>query len=416
MATIRRYDPDRDFPAIYDIWRSIGWTSPRDDAEEAVRAWLQCGDSWVTDVDGRAESLVTMVPAEMRYLDRDLTCAVVGAVTTSRTARRRGYATDLTAHALRRGVAEYDADCSALGMFEQGYYDRFGFGTGSYLPLLQFPPAALDVPVPDRPPEQLDPTQWREIHANRRTSTRGHGSIVFDAPETTREQMLSKPERFGFGFRDDDGDLTHHAWLHHDPGRAEAGPYVVDWLAYRTRDQFLDLMGCIANLGEQVASVVMLEPNGVQLQPLIENFYQLHRTTSGGDHETKIRCDAWCQTRICDLERCLAALRPAGHERLTFNLELTDPLCDLPTTDQRTWNGCPGSWTIDLTSETTVTPGTTTDLPTLHASVNALSRLWLGVRPPTALATTDDLDAPEGLLRALDRQLRLPTPNPSVEL
>ncbi len=46
------------------------------------------------------------------------------------------------------------------------------------------------------------------------------------------------------------------------------------------------------------------------------------------------------------------------------------------------------------------------------APVNAFSRMWLGVRPATALNFTDDLSGPPELLEALDSLLRLPDPQP----
>jgi len=46
----------------------------------------------------------------------------------------------------------------------------------------------------------------------------------------------------------------------------------------------------------------------------------------------------------------------------------------------------------------------------LDASVGAFTRLWLGVRPASGLAITDDLAGPDDLLAQLDASLRLPTP------
>jgi len=50
-------------------------------------------------------------------------------------------------------------------------------------------------------------------------------------------------------------------------------------------------------------------------------------------------------------------------------------------------------------------------LPTLEATVNAFTRLWLGVQPASGLAITDDIAGPPELLAALDRRLRLPAPH-----
>ena len=56
--------------------------------------------------------------------------------------------------------------------------------------------------------------------------------------------------------------------------------------------------------------------------------------------------------------------------------------------------------------------GTDPSLPILAASVNAFTRLWLGVGPATGLAITDDLSGPDDLLNQLDEILRLPQPKP----
>ncbi len=60
----------------------------------------------------------------------------------------------------------------------------------------------------------------------------------------------------------------------------------------------------------------------------------------------------------------------------------------------------------------TSAPGADPALPTLAASVGAFTRMWLGVRPATGLAATDDLFGPQELLERLDRVLRLPDPKP----
>jgi hypothetical protein len=52
----------------------------------------------------------------------------------------------------------------------------------------------------------------------------------------------------------------------------------------------------------------------------------------------------------------------------------------------------------------------------MKATVNAFTRLWLGVCPASSLAVTDDLQAPAVLLDELDRMLRLPQPHVGWEL
>ena len=66
---------------------------------------------------------------------------------------------------------------------------------------------------------------------------------------------------------------------------------------------------------------------------------------------------------------------------------------------------------ITLGPESAAQPGSEVELPTLTASTGAFTRLWLGVRPASGLAITDDLRGPDDLLAALDRTLRLPAPH-----
>jgi predicted acetyltransferase len=83
----------------------------------------------------------------VRHLEADLPMSCVAAVTTSRVARKQGFAARLTAKAIAADAAD-GALVSALGMFEQGFYNRLGFGTGCYEHLVWFNPAALRAGAP----------------------------------------------------------------------------------------------------------------------------------------------------------------------------------------------------------------------------------------------------------------------------
>ncbi len=72
--------------------------------------------------------------------------------------------------------AEQGAAVSALGMFEQGYYNQLGFGTGSYEHWVRFDPAALQVSVESRPPQRLDTSDYEKMHAALLNRQRGHGT------------------------------------------------------------------------------------------------------------------------------------------------------------------------------------------------------------------------------------------------
>ena len=65
----------------------------------------------------------------MRYLDETLPFSCITGVTTSRVARKLGLAGKLTAVAVAHEAAD-GAAVVGLGMFEQGFYNRLGFGNG----------------------------------------------------------------------------------------------------------------------------------------------------------------------------------------------------------------------------------------------------------------------------------------------
>ena len=116
------------------------------------------------------------------------------------------------------------------------------------------------------------------------------------------------------------------------------------------------------------------------------------------------------QARICDLEGCLARTHLMGEE-VRFNLVLSDPIERFLDQDAP-WRGVSGEYMVWLGPSSTAARGRDDNLPTLTASVGAFTRLWLGVRPATGLAFTDELAGSPELLHAIERALRLPEPHP----
>ena len=80
--------------------------------------------------------------------------------------------------------------------------------------------------------------------------------------------------------------------------------------------------------------------------------------------------------------------------------------------DTASWRGVGGDYIISLGPSSSAEPGRDALLPTLKASVSAFTRMWLGVRPASGLAVTDQLCGPPDLLEELDWALRLPDPRP----
>jgi hypothetical protein len=405
----RVYDAARDKEAARRIWHETGWLEPgKAEHEEAMDLFVASGRALVADVRSEAECLALTASGFIRYLEMDLPFSCVTAVTTSRVARKQGLAKGLTAAAVAADAADGALVCG-LGMFEQGYYDRLGFGTGGYEHWLYFDPARLNVSTKPRVPRRLSADNWEIAHNVRLARARGHGGCNLTPAQITRAEMLGTKNGFGLGYDDGPGDeLSHYLWC--AAGPAEEGPYTVNWMAYRTADQFLELMALVKSLGDQVRLVRMREPAAIQLQDLLERPFQLHTLTEKSKYEHKISAAAYWQMRILDVPGCLERAKSPGEE-IQFNLKLADPIIEHLDEDAP-WGGVAGDYVVTLGPSSAAEPGVDPALPTLTASVNAFTRMWLGVRPATGLAVTDDLSAPRELLVALDAILRLPEPKP----
>ncbi|MBI3910418.1 MAG: hypothetical protein HY320_05725 [Armatimonadetes bacterium] len=402
----RNYDPARDREAVHRIWREVGWLEKGQ--EEALDLEVACSRALVADLNGEAECLVTTLPGTIRYLAEDLPLSCVISVTTSRIARKQRFAIQLTALAVAADAAQ-GALVSALGMFEQGYYNQIGFGTLGYSHRITFDPTQLTVPTKARVPRRLSPEDWAMVHASRLARQRGHGACTLLPAEFTRAAMLYVKNGFGLGYGDGPhGELTHHFWC--GTRNVSHGPYWVEWLVFQTPEQFLELMALIKSLGDQVHLVSVDEPAGIQLQDLLERPFRYREVTEKSQFEHQMRAWARMQARICDLPGCLARTHLRGGE-VRFNLRLADPIG--PVLENRgPWRGCAGDYVVTLGPSSGAERGRDAALPMLRASVGAFTRLWLGVRPATGLAVTDDLSGPRELLEELDRLLRLPDPHP----
>jgi len=402
--TIRPYDAEKDREAVARIWREVGWIEDEKE-EKGLDVFLQCGRSLIGELNGEAECMANTDPGSMKYQDEEVPACCVTGVTTSRVARKQRLATSVTAEALRLAAEDGHA-VAMLGIFDQGFYDRLGFGTGSYEHWYTFDPAQLKNVGSPRIPIRLTKDDWDEMHACRLRRHRSHGSVSILSPELTRSEAIWSTNGFGLGYRDRSGTLTHHVWCStKDP---EGGPYRIAWMACRTREEFLELLGLLRNLGDQVHSIRMHEPGGLQMQDLLHEPFKRERLTKASKHEHRVNAYAYLQARILDLHECISRthLTTAG---VAFNLVLTDPIEDHVSPGSG-WRGIGGEYTIRFDEDSEASGGLTDGLPTLRASVGAFTRLWLGVLPATGLAWTDNLSAPEELLAALDRSLRLPAP------
>jgi len=405
----RVYDPTRDQQDVLRIYREVGWCT-KPEHEEALAALVESGRTVVGEMDGSVECMVTTDPGTIRHGSRDLPLVGVTGVTTSRVARKRGLAGRLTARVLADWAAAGSL-VAVLGVFEQGYYNQLGFGNGSYEHSCAFDPGLLAVPVKPRVPRRLEGSDWKRMHAGRLRRVRGHGACNIDSPQLTLADMRWGENGFGLGYEDADGELTHHLWCTaKDP---EHGPYTVFWMAYRTREEFHELFGLLRSFEDQVRSIEMREPPGIQLQDLLQRPFKSRQITRRSPHENRITASAYWQVRLLDLPAALEATQLEA-ERTRFNLVLLDPIIRFLDEDI-SWRGVSGDYIVEVGPTCRASAGRDPTLPTLTASVNAFSRMWLGVRSATSLSWTDELEAPRGLLERLDVAFRLPVPSPDWE-
>jgi hypothetical protein len=404
----RDYDVDKDKVAALRIWREVGWLDDAKDEkkEDALARFIACGRAQVAEVNGEAECLVNTAPGTLRYIDQDLPFSGVMGVTTSRVARKQGLASRLAASTLAQDVAER-ALVAGLGIFEQGFYDQLGFGSGGYEHWFSFDPARLRVDVKPRIPRRVTKDDWAAMHESRLARLRGHGALNFVPGAVTEADVVWTEGGFGLGYYGSDGALTHHLWCR---AKGERGPYTVRWMSYRTQEQFLELMALLRNLGDQVRMVWVQEPPRVQLHDLIEQPFKQRQISEKSKYESTVHASAYWQVRMCDLAGCLERTHLRGDE-VRFNLALSDPIARF-LGDDAPWRGLSGDYVVTLGPSSGAEIGVDADLPTLTASVGAFTRLWLGVRPASGLAVTDALFGPPELLEALDWALRLPDPKP----
>ena len=157
-------------------------------------------------------------------------------------------------------------------------------------------------------------------------------------------------------------------------------------------------------LSDQVASVIMWEPPGVQMQDFIARPFRERTRSLKSDHETSHRAAAFWQMRILDLEQCVGARSWSGPE-VRFALDLSDPVATIEPAVDLT-----GQYVVTIGETSSVEAGSAKGLPVLEASVNGFSRLWMGVRPASVLAVSGGISAPPDLLRSLDEAFSLPEP------
>ncbi len=400
------YNKAKDREAAFRVKHECGWLveSNKDDQEHEDFT-IEASRTIVGRLHDRTECIVHSVPGTMRYLDEELSFAAVTGVATSMIARKRGLASRCTAKLVAED-AQAGATVVSLGIFDQGYYDRLGFGCGPYCLLAHFAPRQLKVDPVKRTPVRLGQDDWAEMHANRQRRVKYHGAVTLQPQAVTRGGIASAKQGIGLGFRDGpDEQLSHHLWMV-PAGNRESGPYRIEWLAYETTEQLIELLGLIKGLEEQVHLVELYEPLFIQLQDLLERPFEYEARTRGSRFRTAIVAGAHWQIRLCDVPNAMQQTHLMC-QPVQFNLKLTDPIAAY-LDEHQPWRGVGDEYIVTFGPDSSATLGNNPTLPTLEASVGAFTRMWLGVKPASGLSITDNLHGPAELIDQLDRALRLP--------
>ena len=401
--------------AIYDeplhkvgaqlVWHDCGW-SDKPDACDLLDTFFELGPSWVGIRDEIVQSVVHTACATIRYQSSDMRLQAVTGVTTSLQARRGGVAARTLAHAVSAGAAT-GATVSALGIFDQGFYDRLGFGSLDIMRLVRFDPKDIRVDMTARPPLRFTDKDIEDVHAARSRRRLRHGGVNFDSSNRTLADIQECTNGVGFGYRDRaNGGISHMVWFSRKD--AENGPFRIIFSIWETREQLGELMAFLHSLADQVHLVVMEEPPGIALQDFIQRPLRSGSITQKSKYETGITAMTYQQLRILDLKTAIQACSATG-EPVRFNLTLTDPIAAYLPHDAP-WKGCSGNYTVTVSNVSDMSHEHTNGLPHLTADIAAFSRMWFGCRNASALAMTANLQAPDELLDKLDKALCLPSP------
>ncbi len=408
MALMRPYHVEQDREATRRIWKECGWIDPGEE-EKTLDLFLSGGRNLVAELKGEAECLASARSGDLRYLDQMLRFSAVVAVTTSRVARRLKLARQLTARLVAE-EAEAGAQVSGLGIFDSGFYDQLGYGLGGYEVIRYFDPAQLSLRVRRRTPVRLGKEDYRRVMDCLARRHRGHGSINIDDECFYHAEMAWSTSCFGLGFENEQGELSHFIWCR---AKGEEGPYRVLAMAWQNREHYLELLGLIRSLSDQILSIGLVEHPDIQLQQLLKRPFRMRSLTSKSDKATRHEALSYWQARICDLPGCITALR-LPVEGPSFNLQLEDPITEY-LEEGRAWRGIGGAYTVRLGQASSIEQGHREGLPLLSATVASFTRLWLGVQPASGLCVTDAFEAGHDLVRELDQCLRLPRPSYGID-
>lgn len=402
------YQPEAHETATLRNWKEIAWIDP-DAKEKDTQVVARCLREWRTLIglyNGSPEASSSWTPATIRIGTEDLSLCAITGVTTSRYARVEGLASRVTVAALQSG-AQAGMAVAALGCFDQGFYNRFGFGNGPYIHVLRFDPATLRVDRLSRAPDRLDPEETGECHQARLRRFRMHGGVNIAAPIQTELDLFDSDNPLGVGFRNETGDLTHHMWL---SGKdRENGPLSVGGASVSEPEQWLELLGYLRSLSSDIRLIRMPQPPGLQLSDVIHQPFRNMEVRFRGEYQMRFNMLPYYQLRILDLEAAIAALHIPGPER-DLSVRISDPVA---ADFDSEWPGTSGDYRLTIGSPCRIQrmERPVSD-PDIRAGIGAFSRWWAGILPASSLVLTDEFHADPATCALLDRRPAMPSPLP----
>ena len=181
---IRPYET-KDKTDCLRILKEVGWLEGKDKDGAIFDAYGSDSKAFVAELEGAAEVFAITRGGDCKYQEQDLPFSAVTGVITSRVARQQGLASKVTALAISES-AKNGASMSLLGMFDQGYYEKFGYGSTIYTRHSTIDPASLNVPRLTRAPKRLCVSDAEAIHNCRNRRRRYHGGCnLHGAGETS---------------------------------------------------------------------------------------------------------------------------------------------------------------------------------------------------------------------------------------
>lgn len=136
------YNREKHLQDCLVTWKDAGWLEKG--REEAASEFFEAGDALVGEQDGKAVALALSCPGTMKHqlIRKELGFCTISGVTTAFQGRKSGFAAALTAELTAR-AAERGQAVAGLGMFEQGFYDRLGFGNMPYWNSISLSPSEI---------------------------------------------------------------------------------------------------------------------------------------------------------------------------------------------------------------------------------------------------------------------------------